>query len=199
MNVPVKSSSMGWRGHLGKIAPAPAAGRVIREFYEVVPEGIDITVASLMVQKVAKKDMDDMMTQVHRAAEVLAEKGVDAIWVGGVPPIVMKPAGYDLELVKELEKASGVPVSTDVTGVMDAFREMGMTRLVMATPFEEWVNDLIRKYYKPAGFDIVHMRGIPLVHGSERRSLPPQVEYTFARQVFNECEEKVDEIGRAHV
>ena len=27
---------IGWRGHLGKISPAPVAGRVVREFYDVV-------------------------------------------------------------------------------------------------------------------------------------------------------------------
>src|SRR3954470_3837887 len=88
MSTNTLKSPQAWRGHLGKIAPAPATGRVVREFYEVVPEGIEITIASLMVQKVAKKDMDDMMAQVGRAAEVLAGTGVDAIYLGGVPPIV---------------------------------------------------------------------------------------------------------------
>ena len=189
-----KSSSLGWRGHLGKIAPAPATGRVFREFYEVVPEGVEITIASLLVQKVAKKDMDEMMAQVSRAAEVLAEKGVDAIYLGGVPPIVMKHPGYDLEVVAQLEQASGRPASTDMTGVMDAFRALGLQRLVMATPFEDWVNDLIKKYVKPAGFDIVHMRGMPLVSGSERKALPLHVEYTFTRDVFRACPQEVDGI-----
>ena len=188
------SSSMGWRGHLGKIAPAPATGRMVREFYEVVPEGIDITIASLLVQKVAKKDMDDMMSMVGRAAEVLAEKGVNAIYLGGVPPIVMKHPGYDLEVVEQLRKASGLPASTDMTGVMDAFRAMGLKRLVMATPFEGWVNDLIKKYVAPAGFDIVHMGGLPLASGSERKALPLHVEYTFTREVFRQCSSEVDGI-----
>jgi maleate cis-trans isomerase len=185
---------MGWRGHLGKIAPSPAAGRVIREFYEVVPEGIDITVASLLVQKVEKKEMDDMMGMVNRSAEVLAEKGVDAIYLGGVPPIVMKHPGYDLEVCDQIKRVSGLPASTDMTGVMDAFRALGLKRLVMATPFEGWVNDLIKKYVAPAGFDIVHMDGLPLKSGSERKALPVHIEYTFTRQVFRECLEDVDGI-----
>ena len=188
------SPSMGWRGHLGKISPAPVPGRFVREFYEAVPEGIDITVASLLVQKVAKKDMDEMMSMVGRTAEVLAEKGVHAIYLGGVPPIVMKHPGYDLEVVEELRKASGLPASTDMTGVMDAFRALGLKRLVMSTPFEGWVNDLIKKYVAPAGFDIVHMGGIPLASGSERKALPAHVEYTFTREVFRQCSEEVDGI-----
>src|SRR3981081_3227411 len=129
---------IGWRGHLGKISPAPVAGRVVREFYDVVPDGVDITIAPLTLQKFARGARDDMMKHVGDATELIAEKGVDAIYLGGVPPIVMKHHGYDLELVAEMEKRSGRPASTDVTGVMDAFRALGIRRLVMAAPFEDW-------------------------------------------------------------
>ena len=52
---------IGWRGHLGKISPAPVAGRVVREFYDVVPDGVDITMAPLTVQKISRESMSDMM------------------------------------------------------------------------------------------------------------------------------------------
>jgi maleate cis-trans isomerase len=185
---------IGWRGHLGKISPAPAAGRVIREFYDVVPDGVDITIAPLTVQKISRESMGDMMSLVGDATDLIAEKGVDAIYLGGVPPIVMKHHGYDLELVAEMEKRSGRPASTDVTGVMDAFRALGIQRLVMAAPFEDWVIELIKKYYAASGFDIVHMKGMPLVTSTQRRALPIEVEYTFTRQVFRECAEAVDGI-----
>jgi maleate isomerase len=185
---------IGWRGHLGKISPAPAAGRVMREFYDVVPDGVDLTIAPLTVQKISRDSMSDMMKLVGDSTELLAEKGVDAIYLGGVPPIVMRDPGYDLELVAEMERRGGVPACTDVTGVMDAFRAMGIKRLVMAAPFEDWVIDLIKKYYAVAGFDIVHMKGLPLVTSTQRRALPIEVEYTFTRQVFRECSQDVDAV-----
>jgi len=185
---------IGWRGHLGKISPAPVAGRVMREFYDVVPDGIDLTIAPLTVQKISRESMAAMMTHVGSATELLAEKGVDAIYLGGVPPIVMRHPGYDLELVAEMEKRGGVPACTDVTGVMEAFRAMRIQRLVMAAPFEEWVIDLIKTYYAAAGFDIVHMKGMPLKTSTERRALPIEVEYTFTRRVFRECTQEVDGI-----
>jgi maleate cis-trans isomerase len=185
---------IGWRGHLGKISPAPIAGRFVREFYDVVPEGVDITCAPLTVQKISRDSMEQMLALVGSATELLAEKGVDAIYLGGVPPIVMRDPGYDLELVGEMERRGGRPASTDVTGVMDAFRALAIRRLVMAAPFEDWVIELIRKYYGAAGFDIVHMKGMPLVTSTQRRALPLDIEYTFTRQVFEECKEPVDGI-----
>lgn len=185
---------IGWRGHLGKISPAPVAGRVVREFYDVVPDGVDLTVGPLTVQTISRESMADMMKAVGSATELLAEKGVDAIYLGGVPPIVMQHPGYDLEIVAEMEKRGGVPASTDVTGVMDAFRALGIKRLVMAAPFEDWVIELIKTYYRAAGFDIVHMKGLPLKTSTQRRALPIEVEYTFTRQVFHECKESADGI-----
>jgi maleate cis-trans isomerase len=134
------------------------------------------------------------MQDVGGAATSLAQRGVDAIYVGGVPPIVMRAPGYDLDLIAQLEQLTQRPCCTDVTGSMEAFRALGIKRLVMAAPFEDWVIDLIKTYYAASGFDIVHMKGLPLVSGAERFALPVEVEYTFTRQVFRECMGSVDGI-----
>jgi hypothetical protein len=39
----------GWRLHVGAIFPTPVPPRPIREWYEVVPDGIDITTVSLTI------------------------------------------------------------------------------------------------------------------------------------------------------
>ena len=116
---------IGWRGHLGKISPAPIAGRFVREFYEVVPEGVDITCGPLTVQTITRESMADMIKAVSTATALIAEKGCDAIYLGGIPPIVMRDPGFDQELVAEMERISGKPCSTDVSGVFDAFRSLG--------------------------------------------------------------------------
>lgn len=185
---------VGWRGHLGKVSPAPQAGRVVREFYEVVPEGIELTVATLRSHKISRDQMTDIMEDVGSAAKSLAQRGVDAIYIGGVPPIVVREPGYDRDLIAQLEQMTGRPCSTDVTGSMEAFRALGLERIVMAAPFEDWVLDLIKTYYAASGFDIVHMKGMPLVSGAERFALPVEAEYSFTRQVFRECTESCDGI-----
>jgi hypothetical protein len=73
-----RTAMIGWRGHLAKISPAPVAGRVVREFYDVVPEGVDLTVGPLAVQTILRQSMADMMKAVGSATELLAEKGPKA-------------------------------------------------------------------------------------------------------------------------
>ena len=39
----------GWRLHVGVIFPTPVPPRAVLEFYEAVPEGIDMTTVSLTI------------------------------------------------------------------------------------------------------------------------------------------------------
>ena len=177
---------IGWRAHLGAIFPTPVPGRVAREFYEVVPDGVDLTMASLTIRQLSVEDLEEAMGGVDRAAEQLARFEVDMIYLLGVPPVVLRGPGYDQELIARMERAAGRPASTDITGVMEAFRALSLRRLVMATPFEDDMNERIKKFLAAAGFEIVHMKGLGIRKNVDIRKLPVPTEYTFARQVARE-------------
>src|SRR2546422_11523414 len=110
---------IGWRAHLGAIFPTPVPGRVVREFYEVVPDGVALPMASLTIRQLTVEDLEEAMTGVERAAEQLARFEVDMIYLLGVPPIVLRGAGYDQEVIKRMERVASRPACTDITGVME--------------------------------------------------------------------------------
>ena len=185
---------IGWRAHVGGIFPTPVPGRVIREFYEVVPEGVDITTTSLTIRQLSVEDLEEAMVGVDRAAEQLSRFEVDLIYFLGVPPIVIKGPGYDREVIARIEKVSGRPAGTDITGIMEAFRALSLTRLVMATPFEDEMNERIKKFLGASGFEIVHMKGLQIRKNVDIRKLPIPAEYTLAREVFRESPVEPDGI-----
>ena len=78
----------GWRLHVGVIFPTPVPPRAVLEFYEVVPEGIDMTTVSLTIQQLSDNDMDEAIKGMERAAKQLANFDVDVIYQSGVPPVV---------------------------------------------------------------------------------------------------------------
>lgn len=185
---------IGWRAHLGAIFPTPVPGRVVREFYEVVPEGVDLTVSSLTIRQLTVEDLEEALGGIDRAAEQMARFEVDLVYFLGVPPVVIKGPGYDREVIARLERASGKPAGTDIAGVMDAFRALSLRRLVMATPFEDEMNERIKKFLWASGFEIVHMKGLGIRKNVEIRKLPIPVEYTFAREVARESPVEPDGI-----
>jgi hypothetical protein len=67
----------GWRLHVGVIFPTPIPPRAVREWYEVAPEGVDITCVSLTIQQLTDDDMEAAIKGMERAAKQLANFDVE--------------------------------------------------------------------------------------------------------------------------
>ena len=64
--------------------PTPVPPRPIREWYQVVPNGIDITTVSLTIQQLTDDNMEEALKGAERAARQLSSFDVDVIFrVGG--------------------------------------------------------------------------------------------------------------------
>src|SRR5262249_61595206 len=99
----------GWRLHVGVIFPTPVPPRAVLEFYEAVPEGVDMTTVSLTIQQLSDDDMDEAIKGMERAAKQLASFDVDLIYQSGVPPVVRRGLGFGDELADRLSQAAGLP------------------------------------------------------------------------------------------
>jgi maleate cis-trans isomerase len=182
----------GWRMHLGAIFPTPVPPRAIREFYEMAPDGVDVTTNSLTIQQLSDNDMDDAILGMERAAKQLANFDVDVIYQAGVPPIVRKGLGYHRELADRLSQAAGLPVVTDMGAVLDAMHAMGIKTVAMATPFQQFINDRLVQYLANEGIEVVNNRALGILRNTEIRRLPIPVEYQTAHQAYTSAPVKAD-------
>src|ERR1700687_412220 len=136
----------GWRLHLGVSFPTPIPPRAIREWYEVAPDGVDITCVSLTIQQLTDADMEDALKGMELAAKQLANFDVEVIYQGGVPPVVARGPGFANELADRLPQACGLPVITDMSAVIEAMRFLNLRTLAMATPVRQFIHDPLAKY-----------------------------------------------------
>lgn len=84
----MRNAVTGWRLHVGLMFPTPAPIRAIREWYEVVPDGVDITPLSLTIRQLTDDNMEMAVKGMEHAAELLSHYDVNMIFQSGVPPIV---------------------------------------------------------------------------------------------------------------
>ena len=182
----------GWRLHIGTIMPTPVPPRFVREFYEMAPDGVDITTFSLNIQKLADGNMDEALSSAEQAAKLLSNFDVDMVYLLGVPPIVRQAPDFDRVLADRLSQACGLPALTDITGVMQAMRSLDLRSFAMATPFEESMNEKIQRYLRGNDIDVVHMNGLGIQRNTEIRRLPIPVEYTFGHETFRAAPTKPD-------
>ena len=59
----------GWRLQVGVIFPTPVPPRPIREWHQVVPDGVDITTVSLSIQRLTDDNMEEAIQGMERAAK----------------------------------------------------------------------------------------------------------------------------------
>ena len=59
----------GWCLQVGVIFPTPVPSRPIREWYQVVPDGADITTVSLSIQRLTDDNMEEAIQGMERAGK----------------------------------------------------------------------------------------------------------------------------------
>src|SRR5262249_25592736 len=184
----------GWRLHVGVIFPTPVPPRAVLEFYEAVPEGVDMTTVLPTIQQLADDDMDEAIKGMERAAKQLASFDVDLIYQSGVPPVVRRGLGFGDELADRLSQAAGLPAITDMSSVIDAMRTAKLKTLAMATPFEQFINDRLIQYLAAEKIEIKNNTALGIKRTVEIRRLPIPVEYAVARKTYLESATKPDGI-----
>lgn len=186
--------TIGWRLHVGLIFPSALPSRLIREFYEVVPDGVDVTTVTLSVQQLGDNDMRKAGKGIEQACKQLAAFEVSLIYFLGIPPIVLQGPGFDRILADRMSQASGLPAITDMTGVLQAMRHLNMRSVVLATPFDSSINDRIKVYLQSEGVEVTHIKGLHMRKNAEIRRLPVSIEYVTARRAFLDSPTRSDGI-----
>jgi maleate isomerase len=182
----------GWRLHVGVIWPTPVPPRPIREWYEVVPDGVDITTVSLTISQLTDDNMDEAVKGIERAAKQLSNFDVDVIFQSGVPPVVARGPGFANELQDRISQASGLPAVTDMAGVIDAMHHSKLRTVAMATPFRQFINDRLVGYLQSEQITVTHNKALGIERNTEIRRLPIPVEYQTAHQAYVEAPSKPD-------
>lgn len=85
--------------------------------------------------------------------DIIAWNGTSGSWLG---------TGRDAELAAALAEAAGAPATTSTLALLDACRVYGVTRLAVATPYTDDVNDRIAATWSAAGVDVTAIRGLGL-------------------------------------
>lgn len=116
---------------------------------------LEVTKISLEDDALAQFNVDPFL----RAAEYLAHADVDAIawngtsggWTG---------FEFDRKVCEKITEATGIPATTSMLAMLEAFEENKVKTLHMVTPYIPEIDKLIAKQYKECGYDVINSRGL---------------------------------------
>lgn len=178
----------GWRRRIGYIAPT-VMEVVAYDFYRFAPEGVGLVGVTCNIDDWRPEEFEKGLAQVATAAGYLGSRGVDYIIHGGGPLVVARGKSYEAAIVRDIEKASGVPATTGVRAGMEGLRAVGAKRVAIASPYPPRHDEAMSGYLNASGFEVVLTEGRDIGF-KDLQNVPPTEIYRFARGVIERAKDK---------
>jgi arylmalonate decarboxylase len=138
----------------------PAEGAQMYPGVRFLPKGVG-------VRALTPEGYDSAWDAIVPAAEHLAGQGVDAVMVVGTSLTFYRGAEEHARLVERLAKATGLPVSTMSTAIVEGLRAVGAESIGVCTAYGGEVNRRLRDFLTDSGFDVLALEGFGITKFGE--------------------------------
>jgi maleate isomerase len=173
---------MSWRAKLGIIYPAD--GALDHEYWQLVPEGVSVHITRIKVpqeeQTLAVLEAQTQSPDIDHAAADLNIIRLDAIAYACTSGSFVHGFGSDMEIIRRMEAASGVPCTTTTTAAVRALQALGSRKVSIVTPYPDEINVRLKTFMQDSGFEVVALKGLGLY--SEIYSQPAGAAYRLAKE-----------------
>jgi arylmalonate decarboxylase len=141
----------------------PLEGPMMYPDVTFIPRGVG-------VRALTPEGYDAAWDGILPAAKALAAQGVDAIMVIGTSLTFYRGYEAHQQLLEQLRKETGLPVSTMTEAVVEGLRSVGARRVAVATAYSDLVNDRLADFLRRAGFEVSAVKGFGITEfgGAER-------------------------------
>jgi arylmalonate decarboxylase len=138
----------------------PVTRPVPPEGLAMYPTGVKFLVADVGLKTMTPAGYDAVLDRIGPAGEKLAAQGANAVVLMGTSLSFYKGAAFNQRLTEILKKATGLPVATMSTGVIEGLRSVGAKRVVAATAYDDEVNRRLQVFLKESGFEVLGVKGL---------------------------------------
>ncbi|MSP37425.1 MAG: hypothetical protein EXR70_02875 [Deltaproteobacteria bacterium] len=173
----------GWRARIGHIAPS-RGDTLVYEFYKMFPEGFMMLNTTGTVRQLVDSDFEAQLGRIEESAQDLVDNNCDSIIFSGSPLFTRLPFGADRELGKKLSDKFGVPVAAGLTAEVEALKAMNCKKLVVGTPYEEEINQRLKRHLEQSGFEVLQIAGYGVRKNSQLTDLPVHASYKIAKKLY---------------
>jgi maleate isomerase len=152
-------SASGRSGRIGLLVPSSNT-TVETEFQRALPPTVTLHVARLFITSVDPDSIAKMVETLESEARLLASADVDIIVLGATAPSFLKGLGYDREMARRIEDATGKPATTTSTALLGALRALGISRLALGSAYSPTVNGICGDFLQANGFKVMARDGL---------------------------------------
>lgn len=147
------------------------------EFGRIMPDGVSFHVARLPLRSVDAASTARIVEDIETESQKLADADVNVIVLAATAPSSRNGIGYDQELIRRIEGASGRRATTASTGMVQALAILRVQRLLIAGPWTEAVNASAAGFIQSSGCTVLGHQALGLVDNLEIGCLDEQTAF----------------------
>jgi len=170
---------------IGLISPN-ISEEFLTDVYTILPPDITVEGRGLRVREFTDQEFARAESEFFGLVRELTEYSLDFLMVTGELFLSYKGPGSDRQLLDAVGEVTPVPASTVLTSVADACRELGMKRVVMATPFPEDQDTRLIRFLEHDDIHVEAFRGLACENSRQIWALPAESGLEVARPLLQD-------------
>ena len=152
------------------------------EFSAALPPTVSLHTGRVSYRDITPEEQDRCVLELESESRKLADAEVDVIVFAATAPTLAKGKGYDRELIKRMEDASGRPATTAATAFVDALHALGVNKIAIGAPWSKTMDKPMVDFMQASGFEVVHSETVGIVSGVALGRIGPDAAYDLGRK-----------------
>ncbi len=152
------------------------------EFSAALPPTVSLHTGRVAYRDITPQEQDRCVLELATESRKLADAEVDVIVFAATAPTLAKGKGYDRELIRRMEDASGRPATTAATAFVDALNRLGVSKIAIGAPWSKTMDKPMVDFMQASGFQVVHSEVVGFVASIELGRTGPEIAYDLGRR-----------------
>ena len=147
------------------------------EFFAALPPEVTLHTGRVAYRDITPEEQMRCVLELETESRKLADAEVDVIVFAATAPTLAKGKGYDRELIRRMEDASGRPATTAATAFVDALNLLGAKKIAIGAPWSKTMDKPMVAFMQANGFEVVHSEVVGFVASIELGRAGPETAY----------------------
>jgi len=152
------------------------------EFVQMLPPSVSLHVTRLTLSRIDPESTVNIVAELEKESRKLGDAAVDIVVLAATAPSTRLGKGYDAQLIKRMQDASGKPATTAATAMLDAFAALDVRRVALAAPWSEATNKWVVAFLEAHGIEVVSQVAMGVVSNNDVARLSPETAFEHGRK-----------------
>jgi len=164
----------------------PPTGRGVPEEGVAMYSGqVEFLVETLGLETMTPEGYDAVIDRIGPTAARLVDRGAEAVVLMGTSLSFYRGEAFNQALTREMREATGLPVTTMSTAIIEGLREVGAKGVAAATAYNDEVNSRLEHFLGEHGFEVLAIEGLGIEAVEDIFSVTQPQLIEFGAEVFH--------------